>query len=307
MDIKSKIILIFGPTASGKSSFANKVAKKINGEIINADSMQVYKQLNILTARPKKKDQKNIKHHLYGFQSVSKNFSTGTWLKLVKTKIEEIQKRNKVPILVGGTGLYFRSITEGLVKMPNIPFRFRSKIRLLQKRLGQKKFYKHLVAIDPSIKNQINPNDVQRTIRAFEIKKFTKKSITQWFKRTKILFDPTSFVKIYIDFPREVLVKRIEKRVDRMFKEGAVLEVKKFNRLKVKKDNSSKKVIGIDEISKLLNGELNLNQAKERVFIKTRQYAKRQTTWARGQMMSWQKINPKKLSVTLKKFKKSKS
>ena len=194
-----------------------------------------------------------------------------------------------------------------MVKIPNIPFRFRSKIRLLQKRLGQKKFYKHLVAIDPSIKNQINPNDVQRTIRAFEIKKFTKKSITQWFKRTKILFDPTSFVKIYIDFPREVLVKRIEKRVDRMFKEGAVLEVKKFNRLKVKKDNSSKKVIGIDEISKLLNGELNLNQAKERVFIKTRQYAKRQTTWARGQMMSWQKINPKKLSVTLKKFKKSKS
>ena len=141
MDIKSKIILISGPTGSGKSSFSIKVAKKINGEIVNADSMQVYKQLNILTARPKIKDQKNIKHHLYGFQSVSKNFSTGTWLKLVKTKIEEIQKRNKVPILVGGTGLYFKSITEGLVKIPNIPFRFRSKIRLLQKRLGQKKFF----------------------------------------------------------------------------------------------------------------------------------------------------------------------
>ena len=153
------------------------------------------------------------------------------------------------------------------------------------------------------MKNQINPNDTQRTIRAFEIKKFTKKSITQWFKRTKILFDQKSFVKIYIDFPREALVKRIEKRVDRMFKEGAVLEVKKFNRLKVKKDNSSKKVIGIDELSKLLNGELNLNQAKERVFIKTRQYAKRQTTWARGQMTSWQKINPNNLRLTLKKLK----
>ena len=303
MGIKSKIILISGPTASGKSSFAIKVAKKITGEIINADSMQVYKQLNILTARPKKKDQNNIKHHLYGFQSVTKKFSTGTWLKLVKSKIEEIQKRNKVPILVGGTGLYFKSITEGLVKMPNIPLRFRNKVRLLQKRLGQKKFYQNLIKIDPLAINQINPNDVQRSIRAFEIKKFTKKSITQWFKKTKILFDPTSFVKIYIDFPREELVNRIKKRVDQMFKERVVLEVKKFNRLKVKKDNSSKKVIGIKEINKLLNGELNLIEAKERIFIKTRQYAKRQTTWARGQMTSWQKINPNNLSLTLKKLK----
>ena len=303
MGIKSKIILISGPTASGKSSFAIKVAKKINGEIINADSMQVYKQLNILTARPKKKDQKNIKHHLYGFQSVTKKFSTGAWLKLVKGKIKEIQKRNKVPILVGGTGLYFKSITEGLVKMPNIPLRFRNKVRLLQSLLGQKKFYQNLIKIDPLAINQINPNDVQRSIRAFEIKKFTKKSITQWFKRTKILFDPTNFVKIYIDFPREELVNRIKKRVDQMFKEGAVLEVKKFNRLKVKKDNSSKKVIGIEEINKLLNGELNLIEAKERIFIKTRQYAKRQTTWARGQMTSWQKINPNNLSLTLKKLK----
>ena len=303
MGIQSKIILISGPTASGKSIFAIKVAKKINGEIINADSMQVYKQLNILTARPKKKDQNNIKHHLYGFQSVTKKFSTGTWLKIVKSKIEEIQKRNKVPILVGGTGLYFKSITEGLVKMPNISLRFRNKVRLLQKRIGQKKFYQKLIKTDPLVKNQINPNDVQRAIRAFEIKKFTKKSITQWFKRTKILFDPTNFVKIYIDFPREELVNRIKKRVDQMFKEGAVLEVKKFNRLKVKKDNSSKKVIGIEEINKLLNGELNLIEAKERIFIKTRQYAKRQTTWARGQMTSWQKINPNNLSLTLKKLK----
>ena len=300
MDIKSKIILIFGPTASGKSSFAIKVAKKINGEIINADSMQVYKQLNVLTARPNKKDQKNIKHHLYGFHSVTKKFSTGAWLKLVKSKIEEVQKRNKVPILVGGTGLYFKSITEGLVKMPNIPLRFRNKVRLLQKRIGQKKFYKNLIKIDPLVKNQINSNDVQRTIRAFEIKKFTKKSITQWFKKTKILFDPTSFVRIYIDFPREELVNRIKKRVDQMFKERVVLEVKKFNRLKVKKDNSSKKVIGIKEINKLLNGELNLIEAKERIFIKTRQYAKRQTTWARGQMTSWQKINSNNLSLILK-------
>jgi len=155
MDIMSKIILISGPTASGKSSFAIKVAKKIKGEIINADSMQVYKQLSILTARPKKKDQKNIKHHLYGFQSVTKKFSTGVWLKLVKSRINEIQKRNKVPILVGGTGLYFKSLTEGLVKIPNIPLRFRNKVRLLQKKIGQEKFYKKLISIDPLVKKLI--------------------------------------------------------------------------------------------------------------------------------------------------------
>ena len=299
----SKIILISGPTASGKSSFAIKLAKKIKGEIVNADSMQVYKQLSILTARPKKKDKKNIKHHLYGFQSVTKKFSTGVWLKLVKSRINEIQKRNKVPILVGGTGLYFKSHTEGLVKIPNIPLRFRNKVRLLQKKIGQEKFYKKLISIDPLVKKQINSNDVQRTIRAFEIKKFTKKSITEWFKKTKILFDPSSFIKIYIDFPREVLVNRIKKRVDQMFKQGAILEVKKFNKLKVERGNSSNKVIGIEEIGKFFKGELDLAQTKERIFIKTRQYAKRQTTWARGQMISWQKTDPNNLNLTLKKLK----
>ena len=303
MDLKSKIILISGPTASGKSSFAIKVAKKINGEIINTDSMQVYKQLKILTARPKKKDQKNIKHHLYGFQSVAKKFSTGAWLKLTIKKIQEIQKRNRIPILVGGTGLYFKSLTEGLVKIPNIPVKFRNKIRLLQKKIGQKFFYQRLIKLDPLVKNTINPNDAQRSIRAFEIKKFTKKSITNWFQSTKILFDPNSFLKIYLDFSREDLVERIGKRVDQMFEDGVVSEVKKFNKLKVKNENSSKKVVGIEEIGKYLNGELNLSETKERIYIKTRQYAKKQTTWARGHMKSWQKIDPKNLISALNKLK----
>ena len=125
MDLKSKIILIYGPTASGKSEFAIKLAKKINGEIINADSMQIYKELKILSARPFKKDFQNVKHHLYGFQSVKKKFSTGDWLDLINKKIFELKKRKKVPILVGGTGLYFKALTDGLVKIPNIPIRFR--------------------------------------------------------------------------------------------------------------------------------------------------------------------------------------
>ena len=177
MDFKSKIILIYGPTASGKSKLAIQIAKKINGEIINADSMQVYKELKILSARPHKKEYKKIKHHLYGFQSVKKNFSTGDWLKLVYKKISDLKKRKKTPILVGGTGLYFKVLTEGLVNIPNIPIRFRKEIRSLHKKLGAKKFFSKLKKIDPQIKNQINSSDTQRSIRAYEVKLFTKRSI----------------------------------------------------------------------------------------------------------------------------------
>ena len=303
MDHKSKIILIAGPTSSGKSDFAIKLAKKIKGEIINADSMQVYKQLQILTARPKKKDLKKIKHHLYGFCDVRKNYSTGEWLKLLLKKIKDIRKRKKVPIIVGGTGLYFKALTDGLVKIPNIPMKTRNKIRLMQKKLGQTRFYNKLLKLDPLIKNKIDKNDIQRSIRAYEIKHQTKKSIIEWFKKTKIFFSSDEFIKLYIDCPRENLINRINLRIDDMFAEGVIEEVKRFNKIKVKKENSSKKVIGIKEITNLLNKQCTLEQAKELIAIKTRQYAKRQATWARGQMQSWQKINPKNLSLTLKKLK----
>ena len=303
MDLKSKIILISGPTSSGKSNFAIKLAKKIKGEIINADSMQVYKQLQILTARPKKEDLKKIKHHLYGFCDVRKKYSTGEWLKILLKKIKDIRKRKKVPIIVGGTGLYFKALTDGLVKIPNIPIKVRNKIRLMQKKLGQKEFYNKLLKLDPLIKNKIEKNDVQRSIRAYEIKNYTKISIINWFKKTKKYIASDEFVKLYIDYPRDSLISRINMRVDNMFTNGAIEEVRRFNKLKVKKENSSNKVIGIKEISSLLNKQSTLEQAKELIAIKTRQYAKRQVTWARGQMQSWQKINPKNLSLTLKKIK----
>ena len=303
MDHKSKIILIAGPTSSGKSNFALKLAKKIKGEIINADSMQVYKQLQILTARPKKKDLKKIKHHLYGFCDVKKNYSAGEWLKLLLNKIKDIRRRKKVPIVVGGTGLYFKALTDGLVKIPNIPMKIRNKIRLMQKKLGQTKFYNKLLKLDPLIKNKIDKNDIQRSIRAYEIKHQTKKSIIEWFKKTKVFFSSDEFIKLYIDYPRESLINRINLRVEGMFKEGAIEEVRRFNKIKVKKENSSNKVIGIKEITNLLNKQCTLEQAKELIAIKTRQYAKRQVTWARGQMQFWQKINPDNLSLTLKKLK----
>jgi tRNA dimethylallyltransferase len=303
MDLKSKIILISGPTASGKSNFSIKLAKKINGEIINADSMQVYKELKILSARPNVKDYQKIKHHSYGFHSVKNNFSTGDWLKIAIKKIKEVKKRKKTPIFVGGTGLYFKALTDGLVSIPNIPIRFRNKIRTLHKNLGQKKFYQKLIKLDPYSKEKINPTDTQRSIRAYEVKQFTKKSIHDWFESTKSSFDKDDFFKIYIDYPREELIQRISKRAEQMMEMGAVNEVKRFIKLKVRKDKSVNKAIGIHEIKEFLEKRKDMSDVIEKISIKTRQYAKRQSTWARGNMMSWLKLPPQDLKKFLKKIK----
>ena len=302
MDLKSKIILISGPTASGKSELAIKFAKKINGEIINADSMQVYKELKILTARPIKENTNKIKHHLYGFQSVKNEFSTGQWLKLVKKKIKEIRNKNKIPILVGGTGLYFKALTDGLVKIPKIPNTIRNKIRTMQKQMGQKKFYLKLLKLDKFVKNKIDPTDVQRSLRAYEVIYFTKKSIFEWYKKTKSQYKIDEFLKIYIDYPKEQLVNKISKRVDQMIKDGAVEEVKNFEKLNLKNDNNLNKVIGIREIKDFIDKKTSLKEMKLNIVIKTRQYAKRQRTWSRGQMNDWQKFDPKGLSKFIKKL-----
>ena len=302
MDLKSKIILIYGPTASGKSNFAIKLSKKIKGEIINADSMQVYKQLNILSARPNRKDYQNIKHHLYGFHDAKKSFSTGDWLKLVNKKIKEVQKRKKTAIIVGGTGLYFKALTDGLVKIPNISLKLRNQIRKLQKKIGQKNFYEKLLKLDPSSKGKINPTDTQRSIRAYEVKKFTKKSLHEWFKNTKSNFLESDFFKVYIDYPRHELIERINLRTEKMIENGAIKEVKNFIKLKVRKDKTVNKAIGLMEIKDYLNKEKDLEQIKEKIAIKTRQYAKRQTTWARGNMMNWMKLKPKDINKFLKKI-----
>ena len=302
MDLKSKIVLIYGPTASGKSNFAIKLARKIKGEIINADSIQIYKELKILSARPYKKEYKEIKHHLYGFQSAKKSFSTADWLNLVNKKIFEIKKRKNVPILVGGTGLYFKALTEGLVGIPNIPFKHREKIRSLHKKVGAKKFFLKLLKLDPQVKNNLIFSDTQRCIRAYEVKLFTKKSIYDWFKKTKSNFEKNDFYKIYIDFPRKELLNRISLRTKEMIKNGAIIEVKKFSKIKVRKDNTAQKAIGIREITQYLHKKISISELIEKISIKTRQYAKRQTTWARGNMQNWNKMNPIGLNKFLKKI-----
>ena len=302
MDLESKIILIYGPTASGKSKFALKLAQKIDGEIINADSMQVYKELKVLSARPQKEDINKIKHHLYGFQSVKKNFSTGDWLKLAQKKIFEVKKRGKIPILVGGTGLYFKALTEGLVNFPKIPVQFRKKIRALHKNLGAKKFFLELIKEDPQVRNHLIQSDTQRVIRAYEIKKFTNKSMYEWFKNTKSEFEKNDFFKIYIDFPRTDLLVRIKERAVDMLDNGAVSEVKKFMKLKVPKVKSANKAIGINEIKEFIKKKIKIEDVIDKISIKTRQYAKRQTTWARGNMSDWNKIKSSGLKLFLKKI-----
>ena len=300
--MSKKIILIAGPTASGKSKLAIEIAQKIKGEIINADSMQVYKEFSVLSSRPSSSDLKKIKHHLYGFISIKKHFSTGAWLILVKKKINQCIKNKKIPILVGGTGLYFEAITKGISKIPNIDFKLRNKIRALQIKLGQKNFYQKLLNLDPLVKNKIEPFDVQRSIRAYEVKKFTKKSIFEWYKLTKSDFKQLEIFKFFIDIPREKLLKNILSRSKRMFKNNCINEVKNFIKLNLDPSLSANKIIGVQEIKTYLTGISNLEKVKELINIKTRQYAKRQVTWSRGRMPDWKREYSNSLSQLSKKI-----
>ena len=302
MDRKPTIVLLAGPTASGKSEFAIKLSKTLKGEIVNADSMQVYKELKILTSRPSPSDEKKIKHHLYGFISVKKNFSTGVWLRIATKKIKLILKKGKVPILVGGTGLYFKALVDGLVQIPNVPKLLREKIRKYHKKIGQEKFYNELLKLDPKVKNFILESDSQRSIRAYEIKKFTNKSLYDWIKDTKPTFDSSYFKKFFFHPSKDSLLQQINLRINKMFKQGVKQEVKKFLKLKIHPDLSVNKVIGMQEIKDHLVKKLTLTEVKNLIEIKTRQYAKRQYTWARGKMSSWKIINPKNYKDILDKL-----
>ena len=301
MKQEKKVILLAGPTASGKSKLAIKLARHFIGEIINADSMQIYKEISILTSKPNSQDIKIIKHHLYGFNSVKKKFSTGLWLEMVIKKIEEQWENGRMPIVVGGTGLYFKALTDGLVKIPDIPNNMRTQIRKLHKKIGQKKFFIQLIKLDPLAKSFVLPSDTQRSMRAYEVKKFTNKSLFEFTKKTKSNFNSNVFKKLFINIPRELLHKKIEKRVEKMFNEGAVDEVKKFCKMKVNKELSSNKIIGIKEIKDYLRGKITLIKAKELIMQKTRQYAKRQFTWARGHMKSWETFYSPNINDLFKK------
>ena len=287
---RKKLVLIAGPTASGKSKLAISLARKIDGEIINADSMQIYKEFSVLSSRPSKAELKRIEHHLYGILSVKNYFSTGEWLTLTKKKINQCIKKKKLPILVGGTGLYFNAITKGISKIPHINSKLRNNIRNLHNEIGQKNFYEKLILIDPISKNMISPTDTQRTLRAYEVKIFTNKSIYKWISNTKSDFLDFDIRKIFIDVPKNTLLRNIYLRTKLMFKKGCVEEVRNFLKLGIDKSLSANKIIGVREIEEYLDGSISMEEVFDIVNIRTRQYAKRQFTWARGHMKSWNMI-----------------
>ncbi len=297
-----KLILIAGPTASGKSSLAISIAKKINGEIINADSMQVYKEFSALSSRPNKIELSKAKHHLYGFISVKKHFSVGKWIKLLKKTINNCIQNKKIPILVGGTGLYFNAVTKGISKIPEIDNKTRLSVRKLHNKIGQSKFYKKLILLDPLAKKNILSSDPQRSMRAYEVKITTKKSLYQWASDTKSEFLDFEIKKFYLDISREHLLLNISKRTEKMFKENCINEVKKFLKMKIDSSLSANKLIGVKEITDYLKNSCTLEQTKDLINIKTRQYAKRQNTWSRGHMKNWTKVYSKKQSILSKKI-----
>jgi len=270
-----KIILLFGPTASGKSKLALDIAKKFNGEIVNADSMQIYKEVKILSARP---SDTTIKHHLYGIISVKKHFSVGLWYKRAIKKITEINKKGKRAIVTGGTGLYFKILEDGLVEIPHV----------------KKANYSHLVEEYkkkyPKILEGINLRDTQRVSRAISVYKHTGVSLSEWYKKeNKKYFNADDFTKILLAPPKPELEKRIKKRFLKMLKIGAIKEAKNYKELDLSSNSlhSANSIIGLNEIALFLEKRISIDELKEKVLIRTRQYAKRQFTWLRGQMKDW--------------------
>ena len=282
---KLKIIVIAGPTASGKSSLAVQLAKKYNGIIINADSQQIYKELPILSSQPNNKDYKKVSHKLFNFLDFYKNFSVDQWFQLVKKEIKEAQKKNLLPIIVGGTGMYLNTLIYGLKVFPKIPVKLRDEGKKIIEKIGPKKFYDTLKARNKTCVYHINPNDKIRLLRSWEIYKVSNKSIYQINKENKIKkLDSCDFYKILIFPPRKFVYLSCKKRWDNMIKLGAIQEVKLL--MKKEKELNKKnliKTIGFKELKDFLLKKQNMNNTSELALQATRNYAKRQYTWFRNQ------------------------
>ncbi|AGA64631.1 tRNA delta(2)-isopentenylpyrophosphate transferase [Liberibacter crescens BT-1] len=286
------IILITGPTASGKSGFALQLADKYNGEIINADSMQVYDIIQILTSRPSIQDMRGIPHHLYGHIFPGDSYSTGEWLRCAKKMIFDIQKRGHLPVVVGGTGLYFRALTGNFSEMPDVPDSIRKIVREWLHQYGTEALYSKLASIDFPASQKIKSRDGQRIARALEIFMSSGKSITQFWEQSKEQsMSSLSPLKLLILPERDELNKNIKHRFKYMMDNGAVEEVQKLVNFELSSDLPAMKAIGVRDIILMLKNEISYEQTLERGVIATRQYAKRQITWFRNQLdKSWQRI-----------------
>ncbi|WP_183846938.1 tRNA (adenosine(37)-N6)-dimethylallyltransferase MiaA [Rhizobium sp. BK379] len=285
-------ILITGPTASGKSALAAKLAKQHGGVVINADSMQVYDTLRVLTARPSEEDMEGVPHHLYGHVPAGQAYSTGAWLRDVTALLPRIRAEGKLPVFVGGTGLYFKALTGGLSEMPVIPEAIRQRLRgrLLQE--GQDVLYADLAKADPAVARSLNPQDGQRIVRALEVFEATGQSIAEFQGQAgPVIVDPETARKIVVLPDRAVLHQRINGRFEKMLEQGAEEEVKALLALDLPAEMPVMKAIGVSQIAAMLRGEMSRSEVIERGSAATRQYAKRQMTWFRNQMdESWERL-----------------
>ncbi|PZU23972.1 MAG: tRNA (adenosine(37)-N6)-dimethylallyltransferase MiaA [Shinella sp.] len=287
-------VLITGPTASGKSALALDLACRYNGTVINADSMQVYDTLRVLTARPPVEDEAAAPHRLYGHVSAGRSYSTGEWLRDVETLLRALKAEGRLPVFVGGTGLYFKALTGGLSDIPEIDQDIRCRVRLRLKEEGPEALHAELGARDAETAAVLQPADGQRIVRALEVLEATGRSIrTFQGKAGPMLVDPARAAKFVVLPEREVLHERINRRFGLMLDQGAQDEVQALLALKLADDLPVMKAIGVRDIAALIDGTMSRAEVEERGAAATRQYAKRQMTWFRNQMdESWRRIAP---------------
>ena len=281
-------ILIAGPTASGKSALALRLAEKLGGTIVNADSMQVYRDLRVITARPDPEEEARVPHRLYGEVDAAENYSVGRWCGDVAAALAECADEGRVPILVGGTGLYFKALTVGLAAVPPVPAEIRDAVRGRLQSEGVRPLYAELVERDPTTAHRLMPNDRSRISRALEVVLATGRSLTDWHREgLPPLIDAGRAAKVFITCERGELVRRIEARFAVMLAAGALDEVRTLEARKLDPALPAMKAHGVPWLIRHLRGEISLDEAAAGSIMDTRRYAKRQLTWFRNQMKDW--------------------
>jgi tRNA dimethylallyltransferase len=286
-------ILITGPTASGKSAMAVELAHAHGGVVVNADSMQVYDTLRVVTARPSEEEMEGIPHFLYGHVAAGSAYSTGAWLREAAELVERLRTEGRPPVFVGGTGLYFKALTGGLSDMPAIPLALRATLRRRLTEEGPEPLYHDLIAKDPAVAATLNPRDGQRIVRALEIVTATGRSIADYQDQSGPVIVEAARARKFVVLPeRALLHKRIKGRFEKMLALGAEQEVSALLALHLSPQMPVMKAIGVSQIAAMLKGEMSRVDLLEAGAAATRQYAKRQMTWFRNQMDdSWERIS----------------
>jgi len=283
-----KAVLIAGPTASGKSALALSIAEACNGVVINADSMQVYRALSILTARPLPDEEARVPHCLYGCVPGREGYSVGRWIAGCAEAIDKSNSAGKRPVIVGGTGLYFKALLEGLSPIPDIPRHIRNHWRAQAVEIGGERLHKILEDRDAVTAARLRPSDRQRLVRALEVLDATGTSLAEWqSKPGKPLLDPSCVTKLVVAPPRQSLYARIDTRFDKMMENGAIEEIEALKALGLPPDLPIMRALGVGPLIEYGEGTLTLEAAAERVKTESRHYAKRQITWLKRNMIAW--------------------